>query len=68
MWCPICTQGQLQDKYCLICCTLCEFKLNRDDEVLLSYFNLSNSFMHPKMSHLLLRFIKLLCSIHGKST
>lgn len=33
MWCPLCAQGQLQDKYCLICCTLCEFKLNRDDEV-----------------------------------
>lgn len=67
MWCPICNQGQLQDKYCLICCTLCEFKLNRDDEVLLSYFNFSNSFMHPEMSLILLfRYIKLLCPIHGR--
>ncbi|KAG5567141.1 hypothetical protein RHGRI_002641 [Rhododendron griersonianum] len=50
MWCPICTQGQLQDKYCLICCTLCEFKLNRDDEVTMDL--LENRLVEVHAEHL----------------
>ncbi|KAI8574151.1 hypothetical protein RHMOL_Rhmol01G0332300 [Rhododendron molle] len=50
MWCPICTQGQLQDKYCLIFCTLCEFKLNRDDEVTMDL--LENRLVEVHAEHL----------------
>ncbi|XP_059659942.1 uncharacterized protein LOC132306542 [Cornus florida] len=35
IWCPICKQGELQENYCHIYCTLCELKLNRDNEVTL---------------------------------
>ncbi|XP_057508046.1 uncharacterized protein LOC130790977 isoform X1 [Actinidia eriantha] len=33
VWCPICKQGELQEKHFLISCTRCEFKLNNGDEV-----------------------------------
>ncbi|XP_052186224.1 uncharacterized protein LOC127797401 isoform X1 [Diospyros lotus] len=33
IWCPICKEGELQEKCFLISCTSCEFKLNRGNEV-----------------------------------
>lgn len=33
IWCPICKQGELQENYHLMYCTLCELKLNKDNEV-----------------------------------
>lgn len=33
VWCPVCKQGELQQKCHLICCTLCQLKLDRDDEI-----------------------------------
>lgn len=33
VWCPICKQGELKDTHLLIICSLCEFKLNKADEV-----------------------------------
>lgn len=33
IWCPICKQGELQEKSHLIFCTLCELKLKKGDEV-----------------------------------
>lgn len=35
-WCPICKKGELQENLHLIYCNLCQFKLNRGDEVNLS--------------------------------
>ncbi|EEF37781.1 uncharacterized protein LOC8288309 [Ricinus communis] len=32
-WCPICKQGQLQENYQLIYCSLCELQLSKGDEV-----------------------------------
>uniref|UniRef100_A0A5B6ZCI5 Putative RPA-interacting protein B n=1 Tax=Davidia involucrata TaxID=16924 RepID=A0A5B6ZCI5_DAVIN len=37
VWCPICKQGELQENCCHIYCTLCELKLNKDNEM--SIFN-----------------------------
>ncbi|KAF5455405.1 hypothetical protein F2P56_024982 [Juglans regia] len=33
IWCPICKQGELLENYLLIYCSLCELKLNKDNEV-----------------------------------
>ncbi|XVE72620.1 hypothetical protein DITRI_Ditri11bG0052700 [Diplodiscus trichospermus] len=33
IWCPICKQGELQQNYQLIYCTLCKLQLTRGDEV-----------------------------------
>ncbi|KAA8550492.1 hypothetical protein F0562_002176 [Nyssa sinensis] len=33
IWCPICKQGELRENCCHIHCTLCELKLNKDNEV-----------------------------------
>ncbi|XAR58805.1 hypothetical protein NMG60_11014353 [Bertholletia excelsa] len=35
IWCPICRQGELQEKRLLISCTSCEFKLDKGNEVTL---------------------------------
>nr|XP_043637259.1 uncharacterized protein LOC122608236 isoform X1 [Erigeron canadensis] len=37
VWCPVCLQGELQEKRHLIFCSLCELKLNIGDEVTLEF-------------------------------
>ena len=53
IWCPICKQGEVQEKYFLISCTRCEFKLNNGDEVSLFFTSClnSNTSVHTEISH-----------------
>ncbi|KAL6978941.1 hypothetical protein U1Q18_020620 [Sarracenia purpurea var. burkii] len=50
IWCPICKQGQLQENYFLIYCTLCEFELCRGSEV--TMYLLQNRLAEAHAEHL----------------
>ncbi|KAL3517914.1 hypothetical protein ACH5RR_020503 [Cinchona calisaya] len=48
VWCPICKQGELRENSCCICCTLCELKLDRGDEVNLELLRIQLAEAHAE--------------------
>ncbi|XP_015879926.2 uncharacterized protein LOC107415989 [Ziziphus jujuba] len=48
VWCPICKQGELQENYQHIYCTLCELQLNKGDEVNLELLRVRLAELHAE--------------------